>query len=64
MNPKSSLVIVLLSLLFKALISGLNLRNHLEFDIQTVAENGFCSEKCHFDIAGADSLRVCMLFWQ
>jgi len=44
-------------LMTKALISGLNLRDHLEFDIQTVAENGFCSEKCHFDITGAYSLR-------
>ncbi|XP_065071274.1 uncharacterized protein LOC135695965 isoform X3 [Rhopilema esculentum] len=44
-------------LMTKALVSGLNLRDNLQFDIQTVAENGLCSEKCHYNIYGADSLR-------
>ncbi|XP_047129040.1 uncharacterized protein LOC100199386 isoform X1 [Hydra vulgaris] len=37
----------------KALIEGLDLHGRVEFSIQTIGENGFCSEKCHFAITGA-----------
>eukprot|EP00794_Sanderia_malayensis_P005320 gene5320-5989_t len=40
----------------KAIVSGLNLKDKLDFDIQTVGENGFCSEKCLYTITNAYSL--------
>ena len=37
----------------KALVDDVDLEGRVEFSIQTLAENGFRSEKCHFAITGA-----------
>lgn len=37
----------------KALVDGVDLNGRAEFSIQSVGDNGFCSEKCHFAITGA-----------
>ena len=46
----------------EVLVDDVDLHGRVEFSIQSVGDNGFCSEKCHFAITGALSMLVRVLF--